>query len=160
MTDSPWYQEGLRFGCSQCGNCCVNNGDHSYLYVMDEDIVELARFLGKTTEEFRQEFTESEDGWTSVLTKDGACPFLGETGSCTVYPARPVQCRTWPFFIENLDEDRWKNVVSKVCPGAGSGHLYSAEEVEDIAIANERWYLRQQDGGAEQVETSAGEHGA
>ena len=36
---------------------------------------------------------------------------------CSLYNVRPLQCRTWPFWPENLtDEETW-NGLSEECPG-------------------------------------------
>lgn len=61
---------------------------------------------------------------------NGDCTFLDpKTRRCTIYPARPAQCRTWPFWNSNLaDPDSWQRVKS-VCPGAGCGELYSLEQI-------------------------------
>ena len=44
-----------------------------------------------------------------------------------------MQCRTWPFWPENLDRATWHGPVRKHCPGAGKGRLYSRAEIEELA---------------------------
>jgi Fe-S-cluster containining protein len=51
---------------------------------------------------------------------------------CRVYPVRPRQCRTWPFWAENLRRHVWYGEVRKRCPGVGKGRRYGAEEIESI----------------------------
>ena len=35
--------------------------------------------------------------------------------ACTVYPVRPLQCRTWPFWPENLSSKQsWDHAASAV----------------------------------------------
>ena len=62
---------------------------------------------------------------------DGDCILLDpETRKCIAYGARPIQCRTWPFWNSNLKKRKdWKETCA-VCPGAGTGKLYSFEEIE------------------------------
>ena len=49
---------------------------------------------------------------------------------CTVYGARPRQCRTWPFWDSNLKTpEDWKHTCS-VCPGSGQGQLHTLEAIE------------------------------
>ena len=43
---TPWYGEGLRFECSQCGNCCRNHGEYGYVYLMPPEVTALAELLG------------------------------------------------------------------------------------------------------------------
>jgi hypothetical protein len=70
--------------------------------------------------EFRARWTKKDDGYT-VLKMDGpACPFL-DGARCTVYGARPLQCRSFPFWPENLKSRvRWED-LSAFCPGVGKG---------------------------------------
>jgi hypothetical protein len=50
-------------------------------------------------------------------------------GGCSVYPARPVQCRTYPFWATIVeDRDSWER-ESKSCPGIGVGRRHSADEI-------------------------------
>ena len=48
---------------------------------------------------------------------------------CTVYPVRPRQCRTWPFWASNVASRAAWERTKKSCPGAGQGDLISAEEI-------------------------------
>ena len=60
---------------------------------------------------------------------NGDCVFYDRTEGCTVYPARPRQCRTWPFWESNVaTPESWASTC-EVCPGSGQGELISAEEI-------------------------------
>ena len=50
---------------------------------------------------------------------------------CSVYEARPMQCRTWPFWKVNLaSRQAWESVKKATpCPGMGSGTLVSIERI-------------------------------
>ena len=46
------------------------------------------------------------------------CALLDEEkGQCSVYEARPVQCRTWPFWPENLESPEAWDLASFECEG-------------------------------------------
>lgn len=129
-----WYQGGLRFTCTQCGRCCT--GEPGYVWVTREEIKRIAEFLNR------------EDGWLdkkmlrrvgfrfSLTEKaNGDCIFLqsnnGQRG-CSVYPVRPLQCRTWPFWTMNLKSpDTWGE-ASENCPGMNNGKTYDVEDIERI----------------------------
>ena len=101
----------------------------------------MAHHLGLAVEEFRARYCREEDGWTVLAEGHDVCPFLGPNNHCKVYPVRPMQCRTWPFWDENLrSRQAWEQEVAATCPGVGSGPLFSAAEVEDTARRNEEWY--------------------
>ncbi len=146
MTPKPWYHKGLRFECTQCGQCCASNGEYEYLYLSDHDVAALAAQLGEDEATFRAQRCELEEGYTVLHTPGETCPFLGADRRCQVYAARPMQCRTWPFWQENLKQERWQGPVKAICPGIGKGPLYSAAEVERIARENEEWYEGEDDG--------------
>jgi len=65
---------------------------------------------------------------------NGDCVFLDpRTRGCTVYPVRPAQCRTWPFWNSNLvSEEAWDRAHEK-CPGMGQGDLVQLEIIQDRA---------------------------
>ena len=73
-------------------------------------------------------------------TKD--CIFLREIGGkklCAIYPVRPNQFRTWPFWTENLtNPDAW-NEAARRCPGINRGRHFSFEEIEKIR-ESKRWW--------------------
>jgi Fe-S-cluster containining protein len=51
---------------------------------------------------------------------------------CTVYRARPVQCRTFPFWESIVHSFiSWKELM-KDCPGIGQGRVYSRAEIENM----------------------------
>ena len=63
----------------------------------------------------------------------GDCIFWDKAAGCTVYSARPVQCRTWPFWPENIaTPEDWAHVMC-VCPGSGRGRWFSLEEIQAAA---------------------------
>ena len=128
-----WYSEGLQFTCSQCGDCCRTHGEYAHVFLSAADIARLTAFQKLPRAEFLHRFTQKDEDGLRVLNWDEEkCVFLGEKG-CTVYEARPEQCRTWPFWPENLSREVWEKEVVPFCPGAGEGRLYSIGEIRRIA---------------------------
>ena len=140
MTPKPWYHKGLRFSCTQCGNCCRNHGDYAYVYLTEHDLEAIPAHLGITRARFLARYCREVDGWTTLRMDRPACPFLAEDRTCGVYPVRPRQCATWPFWEENLERETWEGPVKDCCPGIGRGRLHTAAEVKRIARENEAWY--------------------
>lgn len=129
-TEGPWYRDGLSFRCTQCGNCCT--GAPGVVWVTPDEIQAIADHLGKTTGEVKLEHTRLFGGRVSLREfANGDCTFFdGATRGCQIYPVRPVQCRTWPFWNSNLESPAaWKS-MQQGCPGAGSGDFFSLEEIE------------------------------
>jgi Fe-S-cluster containining protein len=127
----PWYQDGLRFTCSQCGDCC--SGAPGYVWVNNEEIAALAALVGMSSEAFEVEYVRQVGIRKSLKEfSSGDCIFLDpEKRGCTVYDARPRQCRTWPFWDSNLKSPAdWAHTCS-VCPGSGKGKLYQLQQIEE-----------------------------
>ena len=52
-------------------------------------------------------------------------------GGCSVYPGRPLQCRTYPFWRHIVDEeDGWEREAAS-CPGIGVGPHWSEKAVQE-----------------------------
>ena len=130
MSPKPWYEKGLRFECTGCGNCCRNHGEYAYVYLSDREVAAIAAHLNLERRIFRERYTVIDDGWTVLRMDQPACPFLTAENRCGIYPVRPKQCATWPFWKENLVEVEWNGPVKACCPGIDKGPLYSAEGVE------------------------------
>ena len=126
-----FYKDGIRFRCQGEGACCISRGKYGYVYLSFGDRKRLAAHLGLSTTAFTAKYTVKEDGFYQLKYDDKDCPFLKEQ-RCEVYAARPWQCRTWPFWPENMDSGVWEREVAAYCPGVGKGRLYTAEEIEDI----------------------------
>jgi len=140
MPPKPWFANGLRFECTGCGNCCRNHGDYNYVYLTDRDVAAIADHLGLTPGRFVAEHCRIEDGWVTLRMDAPACEFLLPDNRCAIYPVRPKQCATWPFWEENLERATWEGPVKDCCPGIDKGELTPAAEVERIARENEAWY--------------------
>src|SRR5262245_28253885 len=96
--DSVWFAAGLRFTCTQCGACC--SGDPGHVWVNSEEVAALAAHLSLSVADFESRYLRRVGSRRSLFERhSGDCIFLHETTRrCTVYEARPVQCRTWPFW--------------------------------------------------------------
>jgi Fe-S-cluster containining protein len=117
--------EGLNFECRRCGGCCAGEG--GYVFLTESEGEGMARHLDLTKEQFVERFTRPAQGRVSLVEKDnGDCCFLGDKG-CAVYPARPYQCRSWPFWFKNLRSDKAWEEAGRECPGIGTGRLHPAD---------------------------------
>ena len=113
----PWFKEGLRFSCTQCGKCCT--GSPGYVWASEDEIIQMAEFLKLSTKDFKRLYMRRvEQRWTLVERKsqNHNCIFY-DNQKCRVYAARPLQCRAYPFWQENLlSEASWKTAAEE-CEG-------------------------------------------
>ncbi len=129
----------LRFECTECGECCRRRGTYAYVYVNEEECDALARHLGLGKAAFKKRHTFiDEDGWRQLSMDGQACRFLDPKGRCTVYQARPVQCRTFPFWRDLIGRNGFKAEAGRLCEGVGRGRVYPAAEAEALMVAKER----------------------
>ncbi len=130
MSD-PWYKEGLRFGCTQCGACCT--GGPGYVWLSEEDIENLCQTLKLPREEFLKRYARKV--FTRYALREDAknydCVFL-KGKKCEVYTSRPKQCRTFPWWKEHLtNPEAWKEAGS-YCEGIDhpDGEVVPASEID------------------------------
>jgi Fe-S-cluster containining protein len=126
--ERPWYADGLRFTCTQCGDCC--SGAPGYVWVTDDELEAIAKYLGRSLAEVRDLYSRKARGRRTLRERDnGDCVFLSPERGCTIYPVRPPQCRTWPFWDSTVETpDEWQKTC-EACPGAGTGELIPVEEI-------------------------------
>ncbi|MEX0726498.1 MAG: YkgJ family cysteine cluster protein [Planctomycetaceae bacterium] len=125
-----WYRDGLCFSCTQCGNCCT--GAPGVVWVSDEELRRIAEFLKISIGELRVHHTRLVGRRVSLTEYgNGDCTFFDpQTRGCKIYPVRPTQCQTWPFWPSNIASvEDWEEVKA-VCPGSGQGNFYPLEQIE------------------------------
>jgi len=137
MAKDKWYQAGLRFSCTGCGNCCT--GEPGYVWLTREEIGGIARFLGRGDEWLAKEQLRRVGFRYSLTEKsDGDCVFLKRTADgkrgCSIYPVRPLQCRTWPFWTCNLKSPEMWAEAGESCPGMNNGQTYNYDQIESIRL--------------------------
>ena len=120
---TPFFEESpLYFECTRCGDCCIApDGYHVYL---DRDEAEAIRdFLGLSSGWFRRRYLErlAMGDLVAAAEADGRCVFLQADGRCRVYPVRPLQCRTYPFWPEVLASRRAWQREARRCEGINRG---------------------------------------
>jgi len=134
MTDThatpPWYADGLKFTCTQCGNCCT--GAPGYVFLTREEIDRIAEFIGQPTLTERQ-LRRVGRRWSLTERRNGDCTFLKNIDGkriCSIYPVRPLQCRTWPFWDSLLEsEETWAD-AARGCPGMNRGQTHAFVQIE------------------------------
>jgi Fe-S-cluster containining protein len=124
---NPWYVVGLHFECVQCSRCCSGPGE-GYIWVTKPEIEFIADFLKMSSGELRRKCLRRVSLRTTIIehhtTRD--CIFLQNIEGrkiCVIYPVRPSQCRTWPFWSDNLTNPNAWNKAAQKCPGINKGRL-------------------------------------
>jgi uncharacterized protein len=126
-----FYEQGLRFECQGSGKCCTSHGEFGFVFLTKEDQKRFAKHMGQTVTAFKKQYCDQTNGiWHLKEDKKNMdCMFLKEK-RCSVYEARPNQCRTWPFWPEVMNAKAWKSEVESFCPGVGKGRIWTKAEIE------------------------------
>lgn len=84
--------------CNYCPGYCCYRLEGSTLYLDAADINRIARFFHITDGEVRKRYIEGKN--TFKVRRDDSCIFLSDSvmcGRCRIHPARPQQCRDFPY---------------------------------------------------------------
>lgn len=129
---ADWFEKGLKFECTKCGKCC--RGEPGHVWVSGAEMVSIAGFLGMSLDVLEFECSRKVGARIGLLEKpNGDCVFWENGIGCRVYPVRPVQCRTFPFWKASIVSPQAWSRVSERCEGVGRGKLYRAEEIRKRA---------------------------
>lgn len=120
----------IGFGCQRCGECC--RGEDNSVVVFPSEIRRIQKATGLQWLDVASPPEEGEwdkNGCFHTLEwrlkkEDGSCRFY-QNGRCSVYQARPVLCKTYPFYLDNCA------LVCSECRGLGS--LIEQEEADKMA---------------------------
>ncbi|MCF7790636.1 MAG: YkgJ family cysteine cluster protein [Victivallales bacterium] len=101
------YKEGFNFNfdnsaCEHCGGKCCS-GESGYIWITQAEIKKTAEYLDVKLNTFFTEYLRFKNGsYTIKDIKYGgyySCLFFDrEENKCLIYPVRPLQCRTYPFW--------------------------------------------------------------
>jgi hypothetical protein len=127
------------------------------VWISDEEIGRLAKHLGETIESVQDHYCRRVSGrWALLELRNSRgqydCIFLRETPAvkakgdkavvhsrrtCAVYAARPLQCRTWPFWKENLASQNVWNKSAVHCHGMNRGKIWTVRQIESLRDASD-----------------------
>jgi len=123
--------EGVRFECQAgCTACCEQKG---FVYLTEADLVRAAEFLGMTARAFERKYVyRTRNRLRLRVPQDSTCYFLNGAG-CSIHPAKPLQCRAFPFWPELVESRREWQKTAQYCPGIGKGPLIQIETAQQQA---------------------------
>jgi hypothetical protein len=139
-----WYADGLRFECTMCGDCCT--GSPGVIAFTEEEGRRIADRLGISYDDFIDRYTHETPAGRSlneVRTQRGYdCVFLDRTSDharslrggrggavCSLYEDRPLQCRTYPWWPQNLASPKAWARTARACEGVNRGAFVPIEHI-------------------------------
>lgn len=135
MSNLPvWYQKGLSFKCTGCGKCCT--GSPGAVWVTEEEMEIIAASLQLSKDDFEKKYVRMLGGRKALVEKKPKngnydCIFLSEN-RCQIYNLRPKQCKTFPWWKENLSSKEEWDEAAKSCEGINhpDAPIISLEEIQ------------------------------
>ena len=134
----------LQFKCRRgCINCCDRQG---FVYLTEDDLSAAAKFVGISRIQFETQFVYRTRHFLRLRKpRNSQCHFLRD-GGCAIHPAKPTQCRVFPFWPELVENRKSWNETAKYCPGIGTGPLIqigtALETAEEMKIAYPEMYRK------------------
>ena len=133
-------QSKLRFECTGCGGCCTGRGNarvEYYVAIASAEQRRIRKYLGISLAWFKRRYLmRFEDGEESLRWEGDRCVFLDGEKRCRIYPVRPVQCRTYPFWPELVESRFAWRAEARRCEGINRGEI--------VPVARMRQALREQ----------------
>ncbi len=130
--DLPFYYDGLSFECQRCSSCCRH--DPGYVFLSEKDINRLTCFLKLKKEDFINKYCKTVSVGTfkriSIIEKSNNDCWFWDDNGCKVYEARPLQCRSYPFWFSCLADLNTWNGEEEHCPGINKGKVHTRKEID------------------------------
>ena len=105
-------------------------------------MVAVAASLNLALESFKKKYIRSKDNRYALIEKKTAqnqydCIFLKDK-KCQIYENRPTQCRTYPWWRENLTTEQSWELAAKECEGINDqAPIVPYTQIEKLLQINE-----------------------
>jgi Fe-S-cluster containining protein len=132
--NQPFYASGLSFSCARCSACC--RYESGGVFLSEIDLLRLAADRQMDYTEFIQiwcRWIPAGEGRERLSLKEKVnydCVFWDK--GCSVYHARPLQCRAFPFWESLVSSAGAWRAAGRECPGIGSGVLHDRETIDGL----------------------------
>ena len=114
-----WWESGIKFTClPNCGKCC--NEPNGIVYLSLKDMTRLAAFQKLSLHDWiKRDCRKTIDGRYVLKSKPEnlICIYLDDDLNCNVYDSKPDQCSAFPWWDENLENEKKWNKTKNICPG-------------------------------------------
>jgi len=119
----PFYEtHALHFSCTSCGRCCETPGEY-FVFLTAAEAEQIRARVRLSRSWFRRRYLRRLGEGQLVLApgQDDRCIFLDDQKRCSIYPVRPLQCRTYPFWPETAGNKRAWHREGRRCEGIDRG---------------------------------------
>lgn len=132
--EQTWYTQGLSFKCTGCGQCCT--GAPGYVWISEQEAFAMADYLNLSIQKFMEKYVRIVDSKMALVEdpRNYDCVFLKDK-KCQIYQERPLQCRTFPWWQQNLrSKEDWEKAAT-FCEGINKdAPVVSFKQIEEQLI--------------------------
>jgi Fe-S-cluster containining protein len=115
------YPANLRWICVRCTNSCRDLlGRRRNILLTPNDIKRITDAAKLTAQEFSIS-SRSPVPYNRMMKKRGGRCFFLQGSRCSIYGARPLVCRFYPFFLRPAGDDAFEIGFDPSCSGMGKG---------------------------------------
>jgi len=127
-----FYENGLKFECTQCSKCC--RFDPGYVFLSYNDLDRLIAHFNISETEFIEKYCRKvnmgEYIRLSLIEKSNFDCIFWNNGGCEIYESRPLQCRSYPFWKPFLVNQNSWDAESESCHGMNQSKNVSKEKID------------------------------
>lgn len=147
ILDIHLYEKNLRFKCKRCAVYCCKLGGPSLTKKDMEQLESIGCDVSECIESSEREYGAFPSTSNVIKSKkDDSCVFLRKHKKngiyeCTIYDARPILCRLYPFDLKRTSVNSFLLGVIPCCKGLNSsdGELVNARFIEKNLLENLYW---------------------
>jgi Fe-S-cluster containining protein len=120
------YPTAVHFQCTKCGICCGDTKEKTrHILLLKTEAEQIATATSQPISQFTAKIKKKAPySYEMKKTKDGKCIFL-ENNRCTIYAARPLICRFYPFELKIAHGGKHTFLYTLECPGINKGPMLS-----------------------------------
>jgi Fe-S-cluster containining protein len=120
------YPAAVRFQCIKCGLCCGDTKEKTrHILLLKTETEQIATATSQPISQFTVKIKDKAPySYEMKKTEDGKCVFL-ENNRCTIYAARPLICRFYPFELKIAHGGKHTFLYTLECPGINKGPMLS-----------------------------------
>jgi Fe-S-cluster containining protein len=106
-------------------------GDGYYVFLSAAEAEAIRLYMQLSRRWFRRRYLErlEEGELVTASGPDGRCVFLDSEGQCRIYPVRPLQCQSYPFWPELVcSKTAWQREAHR-CEGINRGKVVASGRI-------------------------------
>ncbi len=103
------------------------------VYLSENDLVKAAAYVGLEPAAFERKHCIRTASQLRLRKPPGRQCYFHKDNCCSIHPAKPTQCRAFPYWPELLESETAWAEAAAYCPGMNQGELVNIQEAQAIS---------------------------